>query len=550
MFATKELKLYPIQETIVDACRETMRHYKKIILQAATGLGKTIISTWIIKQAARKGLRILFVCDRISLINQTSEVFHDYGLLHGIYQADNPLYAPELPIQIGSIQTLARRKQRDYDLIIFDEIHSFFKAHERILEHNPDAFFLGLSATPFTKGLGKYFDTHIEPVPMRQLIDEGYLCDFEVYGPATIDLSKVRTVAGDYREDDLSTAADKPELVADVVQTWLKLANGLKTIVFAVNVAHARHLEKIFRRNGVSAREINGYMPKEGDDGANQIIQDFRNSDFKVLISVEMIVKGFDVPDVECIIFATATKSIIKWIQACGRGLRTFQGKILCRILDHGSNCERLGFPDEYEFLELDDGKHQRTKNKLKEHPEKLPKKCPSCDFLKPAGVRKCPACQFEPKFIQDVDVEEGELKKLQRKNKKEYSLQDKQSFLAQLNQYAHDKGFREGKNGCYGWALHKYKDKFGTDVPSRLDWGKREPVKADVKGFITHINIAYAKSKEKTMVDGCKKCGSKKFKITQAGPHRKLSCAKCGAYIKFVPAFEETELTQKGMIT
>jgi superfamily II DNA or RNA helicase len=197
---------------------------------------------------------------------------------------------------------------------------------------------------------------------MRRLIKDGYLCDFEIYGPATIDLSGVRTVAGEYFESDLANAADKPELVADVVKTWMKLANGLKTIVFSVNVAHGRHLEKEFRKAGINAREINGYMPKEGESGANQIIQDFRDSNFKVLISCEMLVKGFDVPDVECIVFATATKSPIKWIQAVGRGLRTSSDKPLCRILDHGSNAERLGFPDEFEFLELDDGKKKESK--------------------------------------------------------------------------------------------------------------------------------------------------------------------------------------------
>lgn len=547
MLALRELKLYPLQKTIVNDLRDTMRVHKKIILQAATGLGKTIIATWIAKEAAKRDLKILFVCDRISLIQQTSAVFSDYGLLHGIFQADNPMYAPDLQIQIGSIQTLARRKQLNYDFIIFDEIHSFFKAHEKILNHNPDAFFLGLSATPFTKGLGKYFDTHIEPVPMRQLINEGYLSDFEIYGPSTIDLSKVRTRAGDYRDNDLSEAADKPQLVADVVQTWKKLANDKKTIVFAVNVAHARHLEKEFKKCGVNAQEINGYMQKEGEEGANKIIEDFRQNRIKVLISVEMLVKGFDVPDVECVVFATATKSAMKWIQACGRGLRMFTGKELCVIVDHGSNAERLGFPDEYEFLELDDGKHQRTKNKQQEKKEQLPKKCPSCDFLKPAGVQKCAACGFTPKFSEDVETSKGDLEKLKRKARKDYTLADKQSFLAQLNQYAFDKNFNAGKNGCYGWSLHKYKDKFGSDVPSRVDWGKREPVKTEVKKFIQHSNIKYAKSQKKkdeplSKMPICKTCKGPVSvpKITQAGPHIKLSCGVCGGYVKFITQYEE----------
>lgn len=497
MLAIKELQLYDIQEMITDACRNEMRTYKKIILMAATGVGKTVIAAWMTKQAYLKGLKILFICDRINLINQTSNVYNDYGILHGIYQAQNELYAPDLPVQIGSIQTLARRKLRKYDFIIIDEVHTFFKAHEKILKHNPDAFVLGLSATPFSKGLGKYFDKHIEPVPMKKLIELGYLCDFEIYGPEIIDVSNIRTVAGDYREDDLSAAADKPELVADVVKTWIKLAERRKTIVFAVNVAHGRSLEKEFKKQGINAREINGYMKKDGDDGAEQILKDFRDNKFDILISVEMLVKGFDVEDISCVVFATATKSIMKLIQATGRGLRRHPDKKICRILDHGTNFERLGWPDEYEFLELDDGKHQRTKNKEKIKKEKLPKKCTSCDFLKPAGVQKCPACGFIPKFIKAVEFEDGELKKLQRKAKGEYTLVQKQSFLAQLNMYAATKGFKEGKNGCYGWSLHAYKEKFGSEVPSRLNWGKKDPVQQEVKKFITYLNIKRAKAKK-----------------------------------------------------
>jgi len=89
--------------------------------------------------------------------------------------------------------------------------------------------------------------------------------------------------------------------------------------------------------------------------------------------------------------------------------------------------------------------------------------------------------------------VVDGELKKMKRKTRKEYSLNDKQSFLAQLNQYASEKKFQQGKNGCYGWALHKYKEKFGSEVPSCLDWGAKEPVHEEVKNFITHCNIKYA---------------------------------------------------------
>jgi len=546
MIATKQLELRPVQEVIINDCRSTISRFKRMILMSATGVGKTIIAVWMIKQAIHKSLKILFICDRITLVNQTSLVFKDYGILHGVIMADHPDYAPDLQVQVASIQTLARRKIHEFDFIIIDEVHTWYKAHEKVLKMNPDAFVLGLSATPFSKGLGKHFDTHIEPVPVRQLINDGYLCDFEIYGPATIDLSNVKTVAGEYKNDDLAEAADKPHLVADVVQTWLKLAKDRKTIVFCVNVAHGKHLAKEFRKNGIKADQINGYMPKEGEDGRDRVLEDYISGDTRVICSVEILIKGFDVTSVDCIVWATATKSHMKWIQGTGRGLRKHPGKTICRVLDHGSNAERLGFPDEYEFLHLDDGKHPDSKNKKKEIPEKLPKKCPSCDFLKPAGVRKCPACQFTPEFIQDVEFEEGELKKLQRKTRSEYTLKEKQSFLAQLNQFAFDKGFKQGKGGCFGWALMQYKEKFGSDVPSRLDWGAKEPITQEVKGFLTHMNIKRAKSKAP---EKCFRCNSEKFVITDAGPHRKLSCAGCGKYLKFVNQDQENELTRNGQI-
>ena len=155
----------------------------------------------------------------------------------------------------------------------------------------------------------------------------------------------------------------------------------------------------------------------------------------------------------------------------------------LCKIIDHGSNCERLGFPDEFDFIELDDGKHQRQNNKQKEKEKPLPKKCSSCDYLKPAGIRKCPACGFIAKFLEAVETSKGELKKLQRKNKKDYTVQEKQSFLSQLNQYAENKGYKTG------WAKWKYKEKFGT-FPRGITLTGLEPVGEEVQKYITYLNI------------------------------------------------------------
>jgi len=488
------VELYPIQEYILNELRETIRYHKRTVLMAGTGLGKTQIAIQIIKQALKKEKRCCFVCHRINLVEQTSKAFNIQGIMHGVIQGQHPDYFPDRPVQVCSVQTLAKRGQDDFDIFFFDEIQVFFKTHKDILDKNPDAFFIALSATPFTPGLGKYFTALCHPVPIKELIKQGILKRFDIYGPCQIDLSGVKIVAGDYKKDDLEKAADKPKLTADIIQTWLKFAKDRKTIVFSAGVAHSRHLEKEFLSHGIKAREINGYMRKDNTEfeiGANQIIEDFRNNKFQVIISVEMLVAGFDVTDVSCVVFATSTKSIMKFCQGVGRGLRKHPGLEDCLVLDHGGITERLGFPDEYEFYELDDGKHQESKNKKQEIPEKLPKVCPSCSFLKPAGVQKCPRCGFKPAFIQDVEVEEGTLEKLKRKNNRTYTKEEKQSWLNQLNTYCRDKGWKEGA------ASQRYKAKFSV-WPNAMEKGNYETVGKEVRGFIQHQNIKYAYSKKK----------------------------------------------------
>ena len=542
-----EVELYPIQEHILNELRNTIRYNKRTVLMAGTGLGKTQIAIQIIKQALKKEKRCCFVCHRINLVEQTSRAFYLQGIHHGVIQGNHPDYFPHRPVQVCSVQTLAKRDQYDFDIYFFDEIQVFFKTHKQILKNNPDAFFIGLSATPFTPGLGQYFTALCHPVPIKELIQKKILKRFDIYGPNTIDLTGVRTVAGDYKKDDLEKAVDKPKLTADIVDTWLRLARDRKTIVFSSGVGHSRHLEKEFLKRGIKAKEINGYMRKENteyDIGANQIIEDFRNNEFQVIISVEMLVAGFDVTDVSCVVFATSTKSIMKFCQGVGRGLRKHEGLEDCLVLDHGGITERLGFPDEFEFIQLDDGKHAESKNKQQEKPEQLPKACPSCDFIKPAGVQKCPACGFKPEFVKDVEVSEGELKKLQRKAKKEYSLEEKQSWLSQFNQYAFEKGYRAGKDNCYGWSIHKYADKFGGDPPSRIQWNLKEPVTQEVRKFILHLQIKYAKSKDKIVLksipdemplkEACEKCRCSTGLLSESGPHIKVTCAGCNAYIKF----------------
>lgn len=373
--------------------------------------------------------------------------------------------------------------------------HTLHRAHVKLMEANPDSFILGLSATPFSVGLGKHFDGLISPVTAKDLIGKGHLVPFVVYGPRTIDVTGVKTVAGDYDQKELGERADKPHLVANVVQTWIDKGENRQTICFSTNVAHSKHLVKEFQRKGIAAEHIDSFTDK-GERKA--VLEGLAMGFVRVVSCVDILTKGFDCPVVSCIIQALPTKSLMRHIQQIGRGLRTSPGKGNLIVLDHAGNHERLGFIDDIEFTQLDDGKKKKPgKAKEKEPKEKLPTLCPSCDYMKPAGVRKCPACGLVPEFVADVETEEGELAEIKR-NRKEYSVAQKQQFLSGLNTYAMSKGYREGRKGVFGWSLKKYEEKFGSSPSSKIDWGLRGPVSDDVSKFIHHCNIKWAKSQNK----------------------------------------------------
>lgn len=486
---TEELVLKPIQEDMVSQLRDAFKKHRRVVLMAGTGLGKTIIATHIIQNASKKGKRCLFVNDRRTLVRQTSAVFDRFGVDHGVIMADDPRYLPSKRVQIGSVHTLNRRGIRKYDMIIVDECHTQYKGLDKILKINPDAFVLGLSATPFSKGLGKIYETCIEPYSLRSLIDSGLLCDFEVYGPETYDLSKVKTVAGEYHQKQLEAVVDQTELVADIVKTYLKLGKGRKTICFVQSIPHGRHLARQFKKNGIKADEINH---RHKGDVRREIMDGFISGDTEVLCSVEILIKGFDLTSVDCVVWATATKSPIKWIQGTGRGLRAHPGKTLCRVIDHGSNCARLGFPDEFEFWGLDDGKRSEagSKQKEKEHAEKLPKRCPSCDFLKPAGVLKCPACGLVPEYAEAVETIDGNIVKLKRSDITPPTMAQKRKWYAGLLAYAQSKGLKRG------WADHTYREKFGVWPRNKFSIAPGEVTK-DVMDFIVHKRIKWAKSQQ-----------------------------------------------------
>lgn len=326
--------LNPHQELAIDMLRRSLASgHKRPMLQAPTGAGKTILSAAIVEGALRKGNPVLFVVPFLSLVDQTVEKFSEQGISSvGVMQGYHPQTDGEQPVQVASVQTLMRRSLPDAGIVLIDEAHRWFDFYGKWMamadwEKIP---FVGLSATPWTKGLGKHYDDLLVPTTTKELIAKGFLSPFRVYAPSHPDLSKVKTVAGDYHEGQLSETMSQPVLIADTVSTWLKLGEDRPTLCFAVDRAHARKLAHQFEAAGVPT----GYVDMDTPRDERQLIGErLRNGQIKVVCNVFTLTTGIDW-DIRCIILARPTKSEMLFVQIVGRGLRTAEGKADCLLRD------------------------------------------------------------------------------------------------------------------------------------------------------------------------------------------------------------------------
>jgi len=480
-------ELHPHQTLAIDMLRQSLgKGKKRPMLQAPTGFGKTLLGAAIVEGALRKGKRVIFAVPALSLVDQTVAAFwaegiRDVGVIQGAHEMTNW----NRPVQVASVQTLQRRPLPEADVVMIDEAHRWFDFYGKWMAQDGwrSVPFIGLSATPWTKGLGKHFDDLLIAATTTDLIDGGYLSPFRVFAPSHPDLTGVRTIAGDYHEGELSEAMSP--LVADIVETWRRQADGRPTLCFGVDRAHAKGLQKRFIEAGVSTEYIDAFTDMEEREA---IRKRFHAGDVQVVCNVGCLTTGVDW-DVRCIVLARPTKSEMLFTQIVGRGLRTASGKEDCLILDHSDTHLRLGFVTDIHHDTLDDGKPRTSSSSEPEKkPAPLPKECPKCTFLKPAKVHVCPSCGFKPEKQAEIETAEGELVELNGKKSPRADMVTKQRWYSMFLGIAQTRGYKDG------WAANQYRQKFGV-WPQGL---ARLAIEADgeVASYVRASMIRYAKRK------------------------------------------------------
>ncbi|EOO2764366.1 DEAD/DEAH box helicase, partial [Escherichia coli] len=261
---------------------------------------------------------------------------------------------------------------------------------------------------------------------------------YEFFAPSMPDLAGVKTsntVFGrDYNEEQLASIMGSSDLVGDIVRNWLENGEDLPTICFCVNVAHANFVTREFLQAGIGAEVMTADTLH---DERQDIIRRFEEGATKIIVNVGVLVAGFD-SDVRCLIYARPTKSEIRWLQCIGRALRTASGKKRALIFDHSGTVHRLGFPEDIEYDELP-GKNDGMKASAggsEVKAEKLPRECPKCHFMKPAGVHMCPKCGFRPLGGDDVATDRDRKLSRVNKGKREYSREEKQRWWSEIKGY------------------------------------------------------------------------------------------------------------------
>jgi DNA repair protein RadD len=466
------IRLRAYQEQSIAELRAAIRCGKRrIMLTIPTGGGKTLTATSMILGAMAKGKRCLFVAHRKELIDQTVVAFQRMGVDRvGVIRASDPRLDPDQPIQVASIQTLARRKQRDFDLVIIDEAHRSMATSytEHLFDRHDGAVIVGLSATPCRtdgKPLGKRFDHLVVGARYSQLIEEGHIVAPQVYStPVQADLSGVSTTAGDYNQGELGAVMSESRLVGDIYEQWRKHPRE-RTVAFAVNVAHSMAIVERFCSHGVRAEHLDGKTPEAEREA---ILRRLGTGETELVSNVGVLCEGWDMPACKTLILARPTKSLGLYMQMAGRIFRPHEGKMPL-ILDHGDNVDRHGMPHIDRQWSLED-----VVKKPKEAPAKV---CKSCFAYIPAGSRVCPVCKTEQPAVESErkDITENvipvdlALRIIEPQNTEVVQL----AYFRRMHAQCRSRGWKSQA------AVHRYREKFGQEPPR--EW--IEALRTDYRG-------------------------------------------------------------------
>jgi superfamily II DNA or RNA helicase len=421
------------------------------LLVLSTGAGKTVVFAAITQAAAARGRRVLILVHRRELIHQASAKLTQAGVTHGIIAAG--FQPSDHPVQVASVQTLIRRIHHaaQPDLIVIDEAHhGVAGSWRKVIDHWPNSLLLGVTATPVRqdgRGLGMVFDRLVLGPSTAELIATGYLSPARIYAPPPVaDLTGIHRRAGDYAIDEAAERMDRPTVTGDAISHYQRIGAGQPAIAFCCNVKHAEHVCAAFNHAGVQAATLLGCTDPVRRDAT---VAGFAAGTLQVLVTVDVVSEGFDIPAAGCAILLRPTQSLGLYLQQVGRVLRPAPGKTHAVVLDHVGNVHRHGFPDDHREWTLADRERRAGSTG---QPAPSVRTCPECfAAFKPAPL--CPACgAYCAPPSRVIRQQDGDLQELKREAVQQRVTERKKAHtLQQLIAV----GQARGMKNPVAWARH-----------------------------------------------------------------------------------------------
>jgi DNA repair protein RadD len=309
--------------------------------------------------------------------------------------------------------------------------------------------------------------------------------------PVDPDLKGVKVQAGDFQINALSKRMSRDDLVGDVVSTWFKFGDARKTICFAIDVPHSRHIQEEFIKAGVRCEHLDTKTPKADRDN---ILERLESGAIQIVVNVGIISEGFDCPIASCIILARPTKQLGLYRQMAGRGLRPAPNKNNLILIDHSGAVFRHGLLEDPIVWLLHTDKRAENLVHAQRDRGTIGRliKCTQCSAMRTAG-EACPHCGFKPQRRPDpVIFRDGELARVNRQTRTVESASDpnlRMRWHAMFVHIAADRGYNPK------WPIAKYREKFGTWPPYGVRLAPIQP-SPEVLAWVRSRGIAYAKAK------------------------------------------------------
>ena len=394
------------EEVVKVRRREGANAPARIICSMPTGAGKTYLAAFMIHNALRKGLKCMFIVDRLELVKQTARTFNSIGIPFDVVQGASA-WSKDAQVIIASAQTLERREITELPNLCFvDECHTVRKGTlEFVGGLPPNSVCIGLSATPFAPELATYWHCIVNVTTTDILIGNDTLTGLDpLVSVPVIDMSEAKGTGkgGDWSSGECEKAGSG--IIGDIPKCWdaevnRKFGKHVKTIAFVPSVKYGNWLAEKFRDAGITAHCVS-YEDTTHERTA--AISYFREGYTKVLISIEALCKGFDVPDVECIVDARPRKKSFEgFAQSVGRGMRSHPGKEICLLLDFAGNWPRFELELKTFYRQGIDVFGQFTasvRQKASDNPQARQNQmeCASCERWHHRKHTECPHCGYE----------------------------------------------------------------------------------------------------------------------------------------------------------